>query len=203
MSSPTSFEHAAHAALKQAERVDVAVTHALAERRDDPAIEGAGEVSEVADQPPLIVLSLGVLAGGLLLKSPKLARTGARMLAAHLLATGLKTAVKRQVDRTRPDHALSTGYRMARGSSDTHELSSFPSGHTAGAVAVAQAIAREAPVIGLPARLLATSVAIVQVPRAKHYVSDVLVGVAIGWIGERIASVAIDAIDRRAPVSDS
>ncbi|GAA0734329.1 phosphatase PAP2 family protein [Sphingomonas japonica] len=195
-------KHLAKTVARAVESADIAVTHALAGRRDNPAIRGAGAVSEISDQPPLIALSLAVLAGGLLLRSPGIARTGARMLAAHTLATALKTTLKRSIDRSRPDHALAHGYRLDSGSSDRHHLSSFPSGHSAGAVAIAEAIAREAPVIALPVRLLAASASIIQVPRAKHYVGDVLAGAAIGWLGARIAGVAIDAIDRRA-TSDS
>jgi membrane-associated phospholipid phosphatase len=127
------------------------------------------------------------------------ARTGLRMLGGHGIATGIKTVIKRSIDRTRPDHAIRNGYRAEAGGSDRHELSSFPSGHTAGAVAVAQAIAREAPVAATPVRLLAAAVALVQLPRAKHFVSDVVVGAAIGWAGERAASAVIDALLARIP----
>lgn len=181
------------------ERVDLRVTRALAHHRHKPEVKAAGAASEVADQPPLVALSAAVLVIGLAARQPAVARTGFRMLAAHGLATAIKTGIKRSIDRTRPDHALDNGYRAEPGDSEAHELSSFPSGHTAGAVAVAEAIARELPAAAAPARLLALSVALVQLPRAKHFVSDVLAGAAIGWAGERAASAVVDAIlDRRA-----
>jgi membrane-associated phospholipid phosphatase len=178
-------------ALKSVERADLAVTEAVAGDRHRAEVQRAGKWSEVADQPPLVALSAGVLAIGLATRSRGVARTGFRMLAAHALATGIKTAIKRSIDRTRPDHALIAGYRMAPGNSDEHELSSFPSGHTAGAVAVAEAVAREAPILAAPMRLLAGAVGIVQVPRCKHYVSDVLIGAAIGLLAERMVAATM------------
>ena len=191
--------------VEAVEAADLRITRAIAHHRHKPEVKAAGAASELADQPPLIALSAGVLAAGLLLRRRGLARTGARMLAAHALATGVKTAIKRSIDRTRPDHAIERGYRAAPGDSDRHELSSFPSGHTAGAVAVAEAIAREAPALATPMRLFAVAVALVQLPRAKHFVSDVAAGAAIGWAGERAASAAVDralatlSANRRSP----
>ncbi|PCD02010.1 PA-phosphatase [Sphingomonas spermidinifaciens] len=176
------------------ERLDLRVTRALAHHRHKPEVKAAGAVSEAADQPPLIALSAAVLVVGLSARQPAVARTGLRMLAGHTLATGIKTIVKRSIDRTRPDQALDHGYRAEPGDSSRHELSSFPSGHTAGAVAVAEAIAREVPAAATPLRLLALSVALVQLPRAKHFVSDVVAGAAIGWAGERAASAMIDRL---------
>lgn len=186
----------ASAALQGVERADLRVTSAVAGMRHEPFVVHAGNASEIGDQPPLIALSAAMLATGMWRGDRKLARAGGRMLAAHLLATAIKTAIKRSIDRTRPDFALIDGYRMAPGDDDSHELSSMPSGHTAGAVAIAQGMAREYPELAAPARLIAASIAIVQVPRAKHYVSDVLVGAAIGVAAEAIASKLIDRIDR-------
>ncbi|WP_315761166.1 phosphatase PAP2 family protein [Sphingomonas sp. Y38-1Y] len=179
-------------AVVAVEALDLKVTRALAHQRHRPEVKAAGKASEVADQPPLIALSAAVLVAGLAARQPAVARTGLRMLAAHALATGIKTAIKRSIDRTRPDHAIENGYRAEAGGSARHELSSFPSGHTAGAVAVAEAIAREVPAAATPVRLLALAVALVQLPRCKHFVSDVVVGAAIGWVGERGASAVMD-----------
>jgi membrane-associated phospholipid phosphatase len=183
-------------ALKAVEKADLEVTRAVAGVRHEPFVIQAGNASEIGDQPPLVALSASIVAAGLWRRDRKLARAGARMLAAHLLATAIKTAIKRSIDRTRPDFAMIDGYRMAPGDSRTHELSSMPSGHTAGAVAVAEALAREYDELAVPARLLAASIAIVQVPRCKHYASDVLVGAAIGLAAEAVVSNAIDRIER-------
>lgn len=188
----------ARQALKAVEKADLEVTRAVAGMRHEPFVVQAGNASEIGDQPPLLALSGAILAAGLWRGNARLTRAGGRMLAAHLLATAIKAAIKRSIDRTRPDTALVEGYRMKAGDSDAHALSSMPSGHTAGAVAVAEALAREYAVLATPARLIAASVAIIQVPRCKHYVSDVLVGAAIGLAAERVVAKAIDRVSGEA-----
>lgn len=184
-------------ALDRVEDVDLRVTRAVAGERDEPIVRAAGKLSELADQPPLILLSGAVIVAGAIARDQGMLRTGARMLAAHLIATGVKTALKRSIDRTRPDEALDHGYQLATGDSDAHELSSFPSGHTAGAVAVAQAVARDHRDLGLAARLAAAAVAAIQIPRCKHFVSDVAVGALIGWAAEQAAAGVVRAAERR------
>lgn len=185
------------------EAADLRVTRALAPHRHKPEVKEAGRWSEIADQPPLIAISAAVLVAGLVIRRAGVARTGGRMLAAHLLATGVKTTIKRSIDRTRPDEALEEGYRAEPGDSEAHELSSFPSGHTAGAVAVAEAVAREAPGLAVPMRLFAAAVALVQLPRAKHFVSDVVVGAAIGWASERVVDALLTCIPTKAGVQSA
>lgn len=162
---------------------------------DIQPIETLGRLSELADQPPMIALASTVLAAGLLRDDRRLARAGGRMLASHLLATGIKSILKRTIDRTRPFLLVEEGrYERGKGKHREKEFNSFPSGHTAGAVAVARAVGREYPAAATPALATATAVALVQVPRAAHYPSDVVVGYAIGWAAE----VVVDAVVRRA-----
>jgi undecaprenyl-diphosphatase len=112
------------------------------------------------------------------------------MLMAHLLATGMKHVVKRRVDRTRPYVVVDGGeYEMEAGDGKAPEVNSFPSGHTAGAVAVAQACGREFPEHGVAAASAAAAVALIQIPRCAHYPSDLAAGAAIGSLAE--ASVAL------------
>lgn len=173
-------------ALIAVEKADIAVAEAASEIRDHPAIEALGEASEMADQPPLIALSAGVLAAGLIFRKPAMATAGARMLAAHLIATGMKTVVKRSVDRTRP-HVLADEerYEVREGRSTHPRYNSFPSGHTAGAVAVAEGLARTVPQAAWPARLWAAGIAAIQIPRCKHYVSDIAAGAVVGVVADR------------------
>lgn len=174
-------------------------TGKIAGLRDTPVVKALSPISEAADQPPLLALGAGTLAVGAMLRNPALTRTGARMLASHLVATGLKTVLKAGVDRTRPSVAKERGHHVGKGSgSDDTDVNAFPSGHTAGAVAVAQAVAHEAPAAATPVRALAGTVAALQLPRGAHYISDVVAGAAVGWIGERIAGIAARAIEKLA-----
>jgi undecaprenyl-diphosphatase len=181
----------------RAARADRRHAHRATTRDDGLALRLAGKASELADQPPLIALSIATLAGGLALRHGAVARAGARMLASHLLATGAKTVLKSVIDRTRPARAVRQGYRLEKGDgAGDPSLNSFPSGHTAGAVAVAEAIAAELPGGALPARLAAAGVGLVQPHRGKHYLSDVAAGAVIGWVSARIVDAVWKASTR-------
>lgn len=181
--------------LRRIERADLAVAERLGAAQDHPAVKLLGKVSEMADQPPLVALSLGTVAAGLLLRRPTLALAGARMLATHAVATGLKTAVKRTVDRTRPHVLTEEGkYVVRKGHKHGSRYNSFPSGHTAGAVAVAEAIARTEPRAAWPARGWAAAIAAIQVPRGAHYPSDIAAGAAIGFAADRTVRLVEKAL---------
>ncbi len=171
---------------------DVAATHRATRQHDGPVLRAAGKASELADQPPLIALSAATIVAGALLRHPAVLRTGARMLASHLIATGIKTVLKNGIDRTRPARAVEEGHHIGKGDgADDSSLNSFPSGHTAGAVAVAQAVAAESTIAGLPLQAAAVGVAALQPSRGRHYVSDVVAGAAIGWASERLGSALL------------
>ncbi len=183
--------------LRKAARADRKATHKAAEARDTWPIRMAGAASEAADQPPLVALSLATMGLGAVLRRPNVIRGGVRMLAAHALATGIKTVFKTAIDRTRPVKALADGHHIGKGTgSDDTNLNSFPSGHTAGAVAVAQAAARDMPSVMWPGRLAAVAIGAIQMPRGKHYISDVLAGAAIGWVSEQAVSAAFRGMAR-------
>lgn len=180
-------------AAERAHRAERRLSHP-AKGRPPPAVRAAGKVAEIADQPPLIALTSLTLVAGLLTGRSRLARAGARMLASHLLATAVKNAIKRRVDRTRPQAAArGVDYRLEEGGEHSHDLTSFPSGHTAGAVAVTQALAHDYP--GSTRYGLAASAAVagIQMPNAKHYASDVAVGAVIGVASEWLVSTVFDA----------
>lgn len=173
------------------ERADLAIARAVAPTRNHPWVKAAAAFGELGDQPPLTTLSLGMLATGLVLKQPRLARAGARMLASFLLATFAKNQIKHRIDRTRPFVVAEKGrYQRGPGTNRDKSHSSFPSGHTAGSLAVAQALGREFPRLATPARLTAAAIALVQIPRCAHYPSDVGAGAAIGILAEALVDRA-------------
>ncbi|MDB5689920.1 MAG: phosphatase family protein [Sphingomonas bacterium] len=175
------------------ERADVEVTKAAAPYRHTLPVRIAGQLSELADQPPLISICAATLALGLVTGDRRLARSGGRMLASELLATAIKSAVKKSIDRTRPKLLVDEGrYRMAPGSTDEHPINSFPSGHTAGAVTVARAFARDYPEHAGVAYLAASAAALVQIPRCTHYPSDLAAGAAVGIVAELAVSAVLD-----------
>jgi membrane-associated phospholipid phosphatase len=107
------------------------------------------------------------------------------LAASVALATLLKGTIKQALSRTRPNVLLDQGrYRVEPLGPDAGPWHSFPSGHTAGSVALARAAARCWPGAWWPAYAGAAAVGIVQVPRGAHYPSDVLAGLVIGVAAE-------------------
>jgi len=177
------------------EHADATVAVALGEHHAHPVVAALGMASEVADQPPMIALTGATALAGFALGKPALARAGLRMLASELVATGIKTRVKRRVDRTRPQKMLEDGRYVLKpardGAGRDGPWSSFPSGHTAGAVAVSRALVREYPALAGPATVAAATIAAIQLPRRAHFPTDVIAGAAIGWAAEMIVDAAL------------
>lgn len=180
--------------VSRPEAADVAAGLALASAKDRPAVRVLGGLSDVGDQPPLLVLCGAVLAYGTLAGDRHAARAGARMLGALLAATAAKSVLKRLVTRPRP-HLLVDERRPGgrSGNSRDGDWHSFPSGHTAGAVAVARALGRVYPDARPAAYAAAAAIGLVQVPRGGHYPADVAAGALVGLAAE----AAVDAGLRR------
>lgn len=186
--------------LTEVEEADISVVEKLAPHRQDPVVRAAAKASELADQLPLMALSGAVLVAGLLARRPTLARAGRDMAASALAAAILKTVVKKSVSRTRPHLLLDDNlYEVEAGGPDEGPWHSFPSGHTAGAVAAARAFARNYPSAGVLAYAAAAGVAAAQIPRAAHYPSDVAAGMLLGLAADALSRRAVQAIARRLP----
>ncbi len=174
-------------AAKRVTRSEKKVAEVAAEHRDSPPVRVLSALSDAGDQPELRSLSGALIAAGLLTRRPRLARAGVRMLLAHEVATALKNFIKNRVDRARPRSASSPeDSEVRKGSSTSKEQTSFPSGHTAGATAVAQAFSREFPEYAVPARAAAGVIGVAQIPRCAHYPTDVGVGAVVGVAAEAI-----------------
>jgi membrane-associated phospholipid phosphatase len=170
--------------------------------RDLPVADAIHPVSKLADQPPMLALAAAGLALGLLGGRPRIAEAGARALASVLLATGAKHVIKNNVRRTRP-HRLLDEHKYDRGMGGTGQKAdqSFPSGHTADAVAAARAVTRAIPQAAIPAAAFAILAAVAQPLRAAHYPSDVAAGGAIGWLAELLVDRAAAAFATHAAPS--
>lgn len=181
------------------EKADVATAEAVMPYRDTPLVKVLGTLSDLSDQPPLIALCCATLAAGLWRGNRRQSSAGARMLASHLLATAIKKAIKARIDRTRPAVLDEEGghYEMKSGHSTDGKLSSFPSGHTAGAAAVARAFSRDYPEYGPAAAAAATSAALLQIPRCAHYPSDLVAGAAVGLAAEAVVDRIATALVKR------
>lgn len=189
MASPPSARRTRRPPRPPLARLDIAAIRALEPWLKTPLARAAGALGNVGDQPPLLALSGAVLAAGLIRRDRRLANAGGRMIAAHLLATAAKTIGKDNVDRTRPDELIEDGrHRMEKGGSRSAALRSFPSGHTAGAVAVAAAAARSYRDYRWPLYGAAALIGALQVPRRAHFPTDVAAGALIGLAAESLVA---------------
>lgn len=117
--------------------------------------------------------ALGLLAVGWLADDPNLEGAGSEMVRSLAYTGVVVTALKMGVGRARPN-----GGRW-----------SFPSGHTAAAFSVAPILShRFGRAVAIPAYTIALATGLGRMEDRKHYLSDVLVGAAIGLsIGRAVA----------------
>lgn len=173
------------------ERMDVEAAKSAARHRHHPVVKTLGAASELADQVPLGAICGAVMLGGAAAGRPDILHSGVRMMAAHVLANTVKRGIKNRLRRIRPAEMVKTReYTFEAGETEGGRDTSFPSGHTAGAVAVAAVVARDMPRLAVPASALAAVIAAVQVPRGAHYPADIAAGAALGlaaaWVVDRV-----------------
>ena len=178
----TTRKSVAKRTLHKVERVDLKVTRTVSIAKAKPVGKWTRRFAEIGDQPPLVAISLGVIAAGLVGGHERLRRTGLRMLTAHSLSTIAKLAGKDRIDRTRPGALNEKAYKLEKGGSRDGRLRSMPSGHSAGIVAIAGAIAADYPRALLPLGAASVAVGAAQLPSRNHYLSDVIVGAGIGIV---------------------
>jgi membrane-associated phospholipid phosphatase len=188
MSKTTKFRKAGRALLKSEARA----TRAAAPQAGSAAATAVEWFGKLGDQPELRTLSGMVIAGGVLGGNRRLLRAGIRMLSAHELATLGKDLIKEQFDRTRPHSAKSRREQAVKTGTRTDKThTSFPSGHSAGAAAVARSFSRDYPEYQVPALAAAAVVAAMQVPRLNHYPTDVVAGMLLGVASEVAANLVV------------
>jgi membrane-associated phospholipid phosphatase len=170
-------EHAGQTLL----HLDHKVHEAVKASRFSAGVKVISKLSDVGDQPQLRLLCAGMIVAGIVRKDGRMVIAGTRMLLAHEVATVAKTAIKDRIDRTRPRSAGDEQQEKPQAGHDKgKEESSFPSGHSAGAMAVSSAYAAVYPARTVPALLVAGAVGAAQIPRCAHYPTDVGAGLALG-----------------------
>jgi membrane-associated phospholipid phosphatase len=175
------------------EEADIAVSAAAEPLTRHPVTKALGQVSEIADQPPMFTLGSLVLAGGVLSGSPRATEAGLRLLLSVAIATALKTGAKTLFARTRPYVLHNEGrYETELLGPVDKDHNSFPSGHTADAVAAARSLARTFPEARKPAYAGAAAIGLIQVPRGAHHPLDVAAGALVGLAAEALADAILE-----------
>lgn len=164
--------------LRDAGHVDRAVYRAIAATPTPTLDTAMRRLSAAADYSKLSIASAAALAvlGGA--TGRRAAVSGLASVAATSAAVNL--AVKPIARRRRPDRAEDGVPENRRVTMPTS--ASFPSGHTAAAVAFASGAGRVAPLTTIPLHSLAAVVGYSRVHTGVHYPGDVVAGATIGAV---------------------
>ncbi|HTP21365.1 MAG TPA: phosphatase PAP2 family protein [Solirubrobacteraceae bacterium] len=175
--------------LDEAERLDVAVYAAIAGTPTPQLDNAMRRLSHAANYSRLSIASGALLAtfGGQ--KGRRAAATGLASVAATSAFVNL--IVKPLGRRPRPDRAAEEVPEERHVKMPTSR--SFPSGHTAAAVAFAGGVGSVLPAAGVPLHLLAALVGYSRVHTGVHYPGDVLAGALIGAMVADVTAGALDA----------
>lgn len=183
--------------MSKVEKLDALAAAKLGRLKNKPTMAPLVVWGELADQPPLAALSAAVGLYGLVRGDERALRTGLRMGLSLAVATAIKTAIKHSVDRTRPRVLVTSGkYASGRGEHNESDYNSFPSGHSAGAIAIARSITREYPDSAPLAYTGAAAAGVAQLVMRRHYPTDVAIGFLVGTLGEKIIDHAFNAARR-------
>ncbi|HLP18169.1 MAG TPA: phosphatase PAP2 family protein [Bacteroidota bacterium] len=147
----------------------------------------------------VVGVPLGCIIYGIAADDRRVLNTGVLLSASEVLTYGLKHILKITVKRPRPYEDLADVHVNNIGSADEY---SFPSGHTAGAFALATMLTlrHPKPIVYIPAFIWAGMVGYGRVYNGVHYPSDVLGGAVLG-AGTSVLTFAlrgtiIDTFDR-------
>lgn len=183
----------AAAAVAELERIDRAVYTAVAATETPTLDRAMRQLSRAADYSKLSIAASAMLAcGGV--RGRQAALCGLASVATT--ATVVNVLVKplgrrRRPDRTGSEVPVDRQVRMP----GSH---SFPSGHTAAAVAFAGGVGRVLPAAGVPLHALAAMVGYSRVHTGVHYPGDVLGGALLGAM---ISDVTTGWVARELPKS--
>lgn len=148
-------------------------------------------VEEAAEHTKLWWAAAAVMAASDTWRGRRAAATGiAAMAVAELLSNGV---AKQVVERRRPPKEWIPHDDVE----DRPDSSSFPSGHTAAAVAFTAAVAPTWPWAGAACAVPAVVVAVERVHSGAHYPSDVAAGAAIGLAAAALVRAAPRLLIRR------
>jgi membrane-associated phospholipid phosphatase len=131
-------------------------------------------------------VSLGTLAFGVATRNRDIQRAGGRMAAAVLFSGLTSEGIKRLVGRSRPNERVGAfefhPFTSLRDSAGLTTRSSFPSGHTTAAFAIATSLSDDIdePLVSVALYTFAIGTAYSRVNDNRHWLSDTALGAALG-----------------------
>jgi undecaprenyl-diphosphatase len=177
------------AALRDFERVDVAVYAAIAATPTPSLDRSMSRLARAADYSRLSLAASAILAATRGRDGRRAAADGLASIA--VTATVVNVVVKPLARRRRPDPEQSS-VPIAR-HVPMPRSRSLPSGHSAAAFAFATGVGQVLPREAIPLRALAALVAYSRVHTGVHYPGDVLIGALLGTALAQVTSKALDA----------
>lgn len=175
--------------LAELERIDRAVYETIA-ATPTPRLDGAmRRLSEAANYSRLSIAASALLAAGWGSRGRRAAATG--LVSVAVTSAIVNAAVKPFVGRRRRPDRDAAEVPLAR-QVPMPTSRSFPSGHTASAVAFASGVGSVMPLAALPLHALAATVGYSRVHTGVHYPGDVIAGAVLGAMVADI-TVAITA----------
>ena len=146
-----------------------------------------------------ILTVAGLGAYGLVSRNNKLVNTTLLTSQAYITSGVMMTFLKILAGRTRPSYYpsnveaeprfLGPFHRKLNDANGTHENSSFPSGHSTVAFAVATVFATEykdIPVVPVIAYSAASLISLSRITENKHWITDVFSGAALGYFSGKM-----------------
>ncbi len=176
----------------EVERIDRAVYAAIA-GTPTPLLDGAmRRISRAADYSRLSLAASALMAttGG-----PGGRRAAASGLAALGATSAFVNVVLKPVSRRRRPNRTQEGVPLAR-QIKMPTSASFPSGHTAAAVAFASGAGRVSPLMSVPLHALSALVGYSRVHTGVHYPGDVVAGAVLGAVITDLSAGLISRISR-------
>ncbi len=135
----------------------------------------------------LLLTALAAVCG--LLVRPRVPGRAALLAAlAGVVSFGVVRAVWAVWERPRPEEELTN---ISIGAHLWAPYPSYPSGHVVVTTAMVVVIARMFPVTAWPLAAVVGLIAVTRVLAGAHFPSDVLLGLAVGWAGARLAHLVL------------
>jgi membrane-associated phospholipid phosphatase len=145
---------------------------------------------------PLVyaTVSLGTLGAGVVLNDPDVQRAGGRLVTSVALSAVISETLKRVAGRSRPNEGVGAfrfhPFTSLDDSAGMSTRSSLPSGHTTAAFAVATSLAEDFhnPYVSAILYTLAGGTAFSRVNDNRHWLSDTVLGAALGVTSAKLVS---------------